>query len=226
MENERLLCKSKLMAQEEIELRYYLLFNWWDVHEIIQAEGIDCISICWAKFSQCCDRNLFEMHKTDMKEVSPVQQIDCFLALLLLLRLWNAMTYLQFGRSCTMQLFLHCPGPGSGMWGLALANCAWLSRICYSAVYLSLPSYKELVRKAPSAVHSGLDSADGLWISYFCALLLPTVGLYYWVVLDSVMGVHIRVLVDAQPLLIASIKWLCSSHCLFWKASIATPAPG
>lgn len=81
-------------------------------------------------------------------------------------------------------------------------------------IFPSLPSYKELVRKAPSAVHAGLDSADGLWISYFCALLLPAVAII-WVVLDSVMGVHIRVLVDAQLLFIASIRWLCSSHCWF-----------
>lgn len=180
MENERLQCKSKLMAQEETEPGYYLLFNWWDVYEIIQAEGIDCISICWAKFSQCCDRNLFEMHKPDMKELSPMQQIDCFLALLLLLRSQNASTDLQSGRSCTVQLCLLCPGPGSGMWGLALANCAWLSRICYSAVYLSLPSYKELVRRALNVVHLAwiLQMDCGFLISTpFSSLQLPLFGL-------------------------------------------------
>lgn len=58
-----------------------------------------------------------------------------------------------------------------------------LRRFCCSAVYLSLPSNKELVRRATSMVHSGLDSADGLWISYFCALLLPIVAII-WVVVD------------------------------------------
>lgn len=113
-----------------------------------------------------------------------------------------------------MQLCLPCPRPGSGVGGLALANCAWLSRFCCSAICLSLPSYKELVRRAFSMVQSGLDSADGLWFFYFCGLLLAIVAII-WIVVDTVTGFHMRVLVDAQPLLTVGIKWLFSSHCLF-----------
>lgn len=47
-------------------------------------------------------------------------------------------------------------------------------------------------------IHSGLNSADRLWISYFCALL--PIAAVIWVVVDSVTGFLIRVLVDAQPL--------------------------
>lgn len=52
------------------------------------------ISICRAKFNECCDRNLFEMSKTDLKEVTPMREINCLFALLLLLRSQNAITYL------------------------------------------------------------------------------------------------------------------------------------
>lgn len=111
-----------------------------------------------------------------------------------------------------MQLCLHCAGlvQVCEVWPW---QTAWLSRVCCGSVYLSLPFYKELVRRAMSMVHLGLHSAGGLWISHFCALLLPIVAII-WVVDDSVMGFHVRVLVDAQPLLTVRIKRLCSSHCL------------